>query len=257
MKVLVVDDELAAREELIYHLGLLLPEAIPFEAEHAGQVEQLLEQHHFDVAFLDIHLPGESGTDIALKLADLATPPLIIFATAYNEYALQAFELCALDYITKPFSVRRMEKTIARIRQSQQQSQALTAQQHTIRELIRQKHQTDSAESGLWVIQDNGNRKLISVQDIIYAEASGKSVLLHISDQALPCSYTLKELEQKLSEQSFCRIHKSFLVNLDFVSELVPWFAGRSKVILKDSKQTELQVSRRQLSMLKEKLNWR
>lgn len=257
MKVLVVDDELAAREELIYHLGLLLPEAICFEAEHAGQVEKLLEQHNFDVAFLDIHLPGESGTDIALTLADLTAPPLIIFATAYNEYALQAFELHALDYITKPFSARRMEKTVARIRQSQQQSQALTQQQHTIRTLIQQQKPTTPADDYLWTLQDNGTRKRIPAETVIYAEACGKSVQLHTEDQTLACSYTLKELEQKLEQQSFYRIHKSFLVNLAFVSELVPLFAGRSKLILKNTKQTELQVSRRQLSSLKEKLNWR
>ena len=257
MKILVVDDELGPRKELVFHLNSLYPEALVYEAENAEQTYKAMESHEFPVVFLDINLPGESGISIALKLSDLPQPPYIVFATAYDEYAVKAFELSALDYVVKPFTPWRMEKTVAKIRQAQGRQQALANQQQMIREFI-DNSQADAAQSSLWVVQDNGNRKRLAFEDILYAQALDKRVELHCREnQVWDSSYTLKELEEKLPGDNFYRIHKSYLLNLDYVAELIPWFAGSYRVKLNQENVPELPVSRRQLAGLKKKLDWR
>ena len=256
MKILIVEDEFGPRQELLFHLGELCPDALILEADGAAQVYARLEHQAFDAVFLDINLPGESGLSIAMQLAELPQPPLIVFATAYDKYAVKAFELSALDYVVKPFSVRRLEKTVARLRQAKGRQQALQHQQQQLRELAAM--QSGTGDASLWVVQDNGNRKLLPLSELVYAEARDKRVLLHCADgQCWDSGYTLKELEQKLANRRFCRIHKGYLLNLDFVSELVPGFAGRSRVRLRLDNSRELPVSRRQLATLKQCTDWR
>ena len=118
MRILIADDETPARDELGYILRTLVPEATFYEAADGEEALDLIEREPIDVAFLDIHMPGLDGLEVAAIIMDGPEPPLIVFATAYDEHVLQALELATFDYVMKPFNERRLAQTVKRIRQA-------------------------------------------------------------------------------------------------------------------------------------------
>lgn len=257
MHILIADDEAPARGELRYILKPLAPEATFYEATNGLETLQAVETQPIDAVFLDINMPGLDGLAVAAIIADSPQPPLIVFATAYDEHALRAIELAALDYVVKPFDERRLEMTLGRIRRALTERAVLQEKQAAQRTYFAQA--APAAElTKLWGERANASRVLVDYANILWVEADEKDVYMQTSaGEKLRVRYTLKELEQRLAAHNFIRAHKAFLVNLNGVAEVSPWFSGAYTVRMKDAAHTEIPMSRRYAAAIKKLTGWR
>ncbi len=256
MHILITDDETPARGELRFILEDLVPEATFYEAATGSEALDVIEAEPVEVVFLDINMPGMDGLTAAATIADLPDPPLIVFATAYDEHALRAFELAALDYVVKPFDERRLAATMARVGQALDERATLAQRQSAIRRYLQQ-----AAPAGglakLWGQRENESRVLADYAEILWIEAEDKKVYITTTaGEKLLVRHTLKELESRLEAHNFARVHKGYLVNLDHVAEVEPWFSGAYVVRLADAARTEIPMSRRYAARLKEVTGW-
>ncbi len=257
MNILIADDETPARGELRFILESLEPEAALFEATDGAETLKTVEAEPVDVIFLDINMPGMDGLAVAATIMDGPQPPLIVFATAYDEHALRAIELAALDYVVKPFDERRLKVTMERIRRSLAERALVQEKQAALREYL-SKAAPGGGLTKLWGERVSENRVLVNYGDILWIEADEKDVYMHTgAGEKLRVRYTLKELEPRLAGHNFARVHKSFLVNLEYVAEVVPWFSGTYTLRLKDAAHTEIPLSRRYAASLKKMTGWR
>ena len=257
MRILVVDDETPAREELCYVLEGLAPSAIFLEASNGAEALALIESNEVDLAFLDINMPGLDGLAVAATLMEGPEPPLVVFATAYDEHALQAFDLAALDYVVKPFDERRLAQTMERVRAALGERQALEERQAALRQYLLA-NATPGGLTKLWGQRENESRVLIDYRDILWVVAEAKRVFVQTTTgEKLLVRHTLKELEPRLESHSFARVHKGYLVNLDHVAEVEPWFSGTYVVRMADGAGTEIPMSRRYAARLKDLTGWR
>jgi len=256
MIILLVDDEFPSRQELKFVLEQLLPEATFYEAGDGDEALALIAKLNVDVAFLDINMPAMSGLAVAAVMMDSPYPPLIVFATAYDQHALKAFELAALDYVVKPFTKRRLSKTVEQLRRRLGEKNKLARQKVLIQQFLAEDPNTKKPVR-IWVEQENGGRCLLGPDKISYFEAKEKRVFVRTTDgDYWRARYTLKELEIRLANHEFCRTHKSFLVNINEIAELVPWFSGGYQIRLKDEASSPIPLSRRYAPQLKKRLNW-
>ncbi|HFD40706.1 MAG TPA: response regulator transcription factor [Anaerolineae bacterium] len=257
MHILIADDEAPARGELRYILAELVPEAVFYEAASGEEALLWIERAPVEVVFLDIHMPGLDGLAVAAAIHDRPEPPLIVFATAYDEHALRAFELAALDYVVKPFDERRLARTVARVRRALAERAVLEQRRAALGDYLAQ-----AAPAGrltkLWGQRENESRVLVDYRDILWVEAEAKKVYVHTrSGERLRVRATLKELEPRLAPHGFVRVHKGYLVNLDHVAEVEPWFSGAYTIRMADAARTEIPVSRRYAARLKGITGWR
>lgn len=260
MYILIADDEKPARGELRFILEQLDETAVFHEAKTGREALTVLEREAIDVVFLDINMPDLSGIMVAAALVENpklwknGRSPIIVFATAYNTYAVRAFELAALDYIVKPYNEQRLAQTMVRVRQ------ALSEQtQHAEKQTALQNYVASAAPrlTKLWGEQENKTSVLVDYQDILWLEAEGKKVLMktavaNSNEQKLYVRYTLKELETRLAEHGFARVHKGYMVNLNHVAEVAPWFSGTYILRMADTSRTEIPMSRQYGKQLKE-----
>ncbi|MQL53530.1 response regulator [Desulfofundulus thermobenzoicus] len=246
----VVDDEPLARDELKYLLSAHKECQVIGEAEDARGALELVARQHPDVVFLDIEMRGMSGFDAARQMINFPHPPLVVFATAYNEYAVKAFELGAVDYLLKPFEDERLAKTIERIenlkRHSGDWAQAvervaglLEARKPRVRKLP---------------VEKNGEIKLLDYQDVIFGRAKDGGVQVFTGSGSYTYTGSMTELEGRLNGEGFLRVHKSFLVNLNRVEGVLPWFKGTYWLVMNDPKRTQVPVSKNQVKELKSAL---
>lgn len=256
MNILIADDETPARGELSHILEMLAPETVLFEAVNGEEALELVSQEEIHVVFLDIRMPGLDGLSVASTIMEYPDPPLIVFATAYDEHALRAFELAALDYVMKPFDERRLEKTMARIRQTLEERSRFEQVQASMRQFL--KRASPIAElSKLWGEHPNQNKILVDYKDILWVMAENKDVFLQtIRGEKLRVRYTIKELEPRLTRNHFLRVHRAYLVNLDHVLEVVPWFSGNYLIRMDDAGHAEVPLSRRYATQLKRLTGW-
>jgi DNA-binding LytR/AlgR family response regulator len=256
MHILIADDETPARSELRYILEELAPEASFHEATTGEEALERIEREPIDVVFLDIHMPGMDGLEAAATVVDGPQPPLIVFATAYDQHALRAFELAALDYVVKPFDERRLEQTMARVRHTLAERARLEQRQAAMRAYLLQER-PEGGLAKLWGERENENYVLVGYEDILWIVAEEKKVYMHTKEgEKLLVHYTLKELEPRLKPHHFARVHRGYLVNLDHVAEVVPWFSGTYLVRMADSRRTEIPMSRRYGAQLKQETGW-
>jgi DNA-binding LytR/AlgR family response regulator len=256
MHILIADDETPARGELRYILEGLEPEATFYEAINGRQAVILVEREPIDVVFIDISMPGMDGLAAATTIMDRPEPPLIVFATAYNDHALRAFELAALDYVVKPFADRRLAQTMARVSQALAERTALAKRRATLRDFL-----FDAAPSScltkLWGQRENESRVLVDYRDILWVVAEKKKVYMQTTArERLLVRQTLKELEDRLRPYNLLRVHKGYLVNLDHVAEVEPWFSGTYVVRMADAVRTEIPMSRQYAAVLKKLTGW-
>lgn len=256
MHILIADDETPARSELKYILEPLVPEATFFEAANGTETLNLVQTKPIDVVFLDINMPGLDGLEVAAILMEMPQPPLIVFATAYREHAIQAFELAALDYVVKPFDERRLAHTVERIRQAQNKRVLLEQRQAAL-----QKYLAGTLSSAglpkLWGQRENDNRVLVDYQDILWVMAEAKKVFIYTSvGDKLLTNHTLKKLEQRLASYNFARTHKAYLVNLDHIAEVVPWFSGTYLIHMDDAERSQIPMSRGYAAKIKKLTGW-
>ena len=252
MNILIADDEKPARSELGYILQQLQADITICEARNGSEALNLAAQQPFDVIFLDINMPGVSGLGVAAALAEKPESPLIVFAKAYDVHAVRAFELAAVDYVVKPFSEQRLAKTLERIRQNLEDRERRTQQMEQVRDYLRKAAPVNSITK-LWCQRENETIALVDYVNILWIEAQEKRVFARTRDgEQMQTPYTLGELEERLRAHRFLRVHKGYLVNIDHVSEVVPWFSGTFVLRLNDSNKSEIPMSRQYAKVFKE-----
>ncbi|MCR5825126.1 MAG: LytTR family DNA-binding domain-containing protein [Oscillospiraceae bacterium] len=206
MRIAVIDDEKYSRVELIHQIRSVLPEAEVVEAGNGAQALGLLERDRFDLLFIDVHLGDLEGTTVAALARKLMPKAAVVFATAYSEYAVKAFELRAHDYILKPFDPERIRQVLE--------------------ECAAGMHGAPAQPTGRLAVHSNRHTILLDTADVSYVETdgSGRGCLVHtLGGEAYPDGSSLSEYEARLSAQGFFRIHKSCLVQLRHIQDIFPW----------------------------------
>jgi two-component system LytT family response regulator len=209
-----------------------------------------------DLLLLDVQLPGSGGNGFALlrALREQGLPlPWVIFITAYDQYALQAFEVHASDYLLKPFSQRRFREALERAK-AQLQSARLDETLKRLQALLNAQGPTQAQPARRLLVKSSGRITFLPVDEIDYIEAEGKYAVVHAKGQTHRLRESLRSLEQRLDAR-FVRVHKSTIVNVERIQELHPWFHGDGVIVLEDG--TELRLSRRYKPLLEERLGGR
>lgn len=247
LKVLIADDESLARETLKLLLANISEVANVYEAENGKQAIALANQYQPDIVILDIEMPSLSGIEVCKHLPKKS---IVIFATAYNEYAVEAFELNAIDYILKPFDDDRFYVAFGRAKEQyrDEESQYYARLSETIQKMMSEKQEQYRQRL---VIRDPGRIRLIDVALINYITGAGNYAEIHLSDgKQILHRETLTVLESQLDPSIFVRIHRSSLVRRSFIIELRPNDKGDYCVVLKSGET--LTLSRRNRSKLDE-----
>lgn len=251
IKCIIVEDEIPSAEELSYVLSQYNFIEISGIAYDSVEALNLINNVSFDVAFLDINIPLGSGMEIAKHIKNDNNALDIIFITAYNMHAIEAFELQAFDYILKPFEEIRISKTINRLKKKYLNNKEDQKDMFDkISEII---NKLSEEEKNLKRIpcEENGIIKLVDVSDIYYCYIEDEKTYIKTSEKSYFTNYTLCKIETKTS---FFRVHRSYLVNIDKIKELYSWFNGTYKLIIDDNEKTEIPVSRSNVKKLKELL---
>jgi two-component system response regulator LytT len=259
LTALIIDDEVLARQELQYLL------------EHSGDVEVLAQgtngieavdlilAHRPDMVFLDVQMPGLDGFAVLKKLLERKIPlPQIVFATAYDQYAVRAFEVNAVDYLLKPFDRKRVLQTIqkAAARIAAPAESASDSKLDALLRLMEQQAQGPKANSGKVIVRAQNRLLLVDQREICFASIEGGtiSVVTNAVEGQSNCR-TLEELLDQLDPETFLRAHRSYVVNIQHIREVVPWFKSIYQLRMDDSKKTEIPVSRSQTKRLRDLFN--
>ncbi|MBJ7572150.1 response regulator transcription factor [Bacillus halotolerans] len=239
LRVLIVDDEILARDELAYLLKRTNEELEINEAENIESAfDQMMDQKP-DLLFLDVDLSGENGFDIAKRLKNMKNPPVIVFATAYDQYALKAFEVDALDYLTKPFDEERVRQTMKKYKK--------------VKREIDEPEQICHASQHKLALSVGESIVIVDTKDIIFAGTEDGHVHVKTFDASYSVNDTLVVIEKKLPETDFLRVHRSFVVNTEYIKEIQPWFNSTYNLIMKDG--SKIPVSRTYAKELKKLLH--
>jgi two-component system LytT family response regulator len=245
--ILIVDDEAPARERLRRLLAGLEDVQVIGEAGDGIEAVEMIEGQRPDLVLLDIQMPGLDGFGV---LQALEEPPAVIFVTAYDEYAIRAFEVHALDYLLKPFSRERLENAICRAQEALAGEQDLAAQLGPLLESLA----TEGRFLTRLAVHDRDRIRVLDADEVDWISIEDEQVLVHVGDQVYAIRRTLTELEAQLDPHHFFRAHRSALVNLDRVQEIIPWFKGSH--ILRLTTGAEVELSRAQARALRKILDW-
>lgn len=253
LKALIVDDEYPARQELRYMLGNIGNVEIVGEATNATEALALIRALDYSVLFLDIAMPGMNGLELGAAIQELPRPPHVIFVTAYDEYAVRAFEVNAVDYILKPVEERRLRRAVEKVMRLCQEASAQEAAGAAAGQAIRSNGEGQERVIKIDRIpaEKQGKTILVSESDIFYAFTEQDYVYIKTFSEKLFTRFTLKELEARLNPSVFFRTHRCYLVNLHKVKEVVPFFNGTYNLIVEDKERSEVPVSRAQAKKLR------
>ncbi len=239
MRALVVDDEPLVRSELVYALGRIGPAIEVGEAGDAVEALRALAAEPYDVVFLDINLPGLSGIEASRVIGKLERAPQIVFVTADDSHAVDAFELAAVDYVVKPVSQARLARTVERVR----------ALRGTAPEPAR------GPAAPLRVALEDGERqRLVRIAEIRYVQANGHLVTARVGAGDLRWKGSLTDAAARLEPCGFLRVHRAYLVNPERVVEVEPYFGGAYLLRVDDKARSEVPVSRNYLPAVRKAL---
>jgi DNA-binding LytR/AlgR family response regulator len=233
LRALIVDDEAPARSELRYLLGVHAGIEVVGEAASAGEALRLAEAVAYDVLFLDVEMPGLTGIEAARLVREGPGAPAVVFVTAHERYAVDAFAVEAFDYLLKPVDANRLGRVVER--------------------LSRRRQGRAPASIAKIPVVSAGQTVLIDHDAVHYVQADGDYSRVHTYDRSYLCTSSLRELEGALPA-SFVRIHRSYVVNLAKVSAVRRAGPDRLRLALADEAQTELDVARRQSRQVRERL---
>jgi len=233
IRALLVDDEAPARSELRYLLAAHADVEVIGEAASAAEALALVEQA--DVVFLDVEMPELTGVAAAPIVRERTDPPAIVFVTAHERYAVEAFAVEAFDYLLKPVDPDRLARVLERLRE------------RTVENVL-------PVEKVPVVV--GGGTELLDYDQVHYVQADGDYSRVHTYDRSYLCTSSLGELEERLPQSRFARIHRSYLVNLGKVAGVRRASPDRLRLQLADADQTELDVARRQSRQLRERLGF-
>jgi two-component system response regulator LytT len=269
LTALIIDDEPLARQELQYLLERVGGVEVLAQGTNGIEAVELIREHKPDVVFLDVQMPGLDGFAVLKKLLDRKVPmPQVVFATAFNQYAVRAFEVNAVDYLLKPFDRKRVMQTIekAMARRSAPAESASDAKLDALLRLVEEQAQaqtqtqmptqTPKSQSGKVIVRAQSRLLLVDQGEICFASIDDGtiSVVTRNVEGHSNCR-TLEELMDQLDPETFWRAHRSFVVNIQHIREVVPWFKSSYQLRMDDPKKTEIPVSRAQTKRLRELFN--
>lgn len=241
IKLVLADDESLAREDLMRMLSSEADFEVIGQASDGKQALELARRLKPDVVFLDIDMPFLTGIEVALELAQDPSPPRVVFSTAFDQYAVDAFEANALDYILKPCRQDRLKKALEKIKThfsaGQKQNGLGKLEGSFLKKGLIQK---------IAARQKNSKEKMVlDPAEIDFFHAESAEVFAHIKGQDFIVSLTLKELAEGLESRGFAQCHKAYIVNLSRVQKISPLFSGNYQIILKTSDAPKVPLSRR------------
>jgi two-component system, LytTR family, response regulator LytT len=245
ISALLVDDEQLAREELSYLLKEFPEVEVLATARNGLEAIKLIENLEPDVVFLDVQMPGLDGLGVIQKLREKNIPlPHFILATAYDQYALEAFRLEALDYLLKPIEKDRLALSVER---------ALKTIGEKIRTALPEAPPPKPGSQRTKLLVKSSNRNfIVDAQDVVYATIEDGLITVVATGVEGESNYrTIEELQSNLDPDTFWRVHRSFLVNIHRIREVIPWFKSSFQLRMDDKKQTEIPVSRVQTKRLR------
>lgn len=237
MKALIIDDERLARKELVKLLEEHPSIEVAGEAQNADEAEQLITDLNPDVLFLDIQMPGRTGFQL---LESLDTVPLVVFTTAYDEFALKAFEINALDYLLKPITAERLGEAVHKIQEKERMRSG------------RGRDLKLGLEDQVFV-KDGERCWFVSLANIRLFESDGNYIKVYFDTNRPMIHKSLNALDEKLDERSFFRASRKHIINLSWVEGIEPWFNGGLMVKLRGGDKVE--VSRRQAAKFKDMMS--
>jgi two-component system response regulator LytT len=240
LRVLVVDDEQPARDELAFQLGRLDEVDEVLGAAEATECLRLLEYGDVDAVFLDVRMPGLDGLELGRIVRLLARPPMLVFVTAFDSYAVEAFGLAAVDYLLKPVRAERLRATVKRLLETRRGIEAGAVT-----------HPDDDTLGDRLPVLARGRIVLVNVADIRVALVAGERVVLHTQEGRFQARHTLAELEHRLHGRGFLRVHRAYLVNLRHVLTIESFFNGTYLLKLRDVPDLTVPVSRRHAADLR------
>ena len=271
LTALIIDDEPLARQELQYLLESEGGVEVLALGSNGIEAVELIRSHNPDVVFLDVQMPGLDGFAVIKKLLDRKVAlPQVVFATAFDQYAVRAFEVNAVDYLLKPFDKKRVQQTLekaaARIAAKQEPANLnheAEAKLDALLRLVEERTQAERSQvpaakaiSGKVVVRTQNRLLLVDQREICFAsiEDGTISVMTPTVEGHSNCR-TLEELMDQLDPVAFWRAHRSFVVNIQHIREVVPWFKSSYQLRMDDPKRTEIPVSRSQTKRLRELFN--
>jgi DNA-binding LytR/AlgR family response regulator len=250
IRALVVDDEKLARDRLIGFLGKVPGVEIVGQATNGVEAVASIERDKPDLVFLDVQMPGMDGFEVLKAIPQPA--PHVVFATAFDDYAIRAFEVEAVDYLLKPFARARVEEAVGRVRARLERGTDGLDVEAVLKRI------EEGRKEYLRQIPVHAGKRilLIAIDEVQWFGVEYRLVYAHTAERAYMTNFTLRELEDRLDPELFFRAHKASLVNMRQVKEIVPWFGGRYKLIMRDQAGSEVPVSRAQARALRAKLRW-
>ena len=237
IRALIVDDEPLARERIRTLLKDEPELEIVSESANGSEAVRDIQRLAPDLVFLDVQMPELTGFEVLDRL-DPARMPVIVFVTAYDQYALRAFEVCALDYLLKPFDRERFGRALARARSELNRRQAGQMNKRVLKLLT----ELGSGKKHLekLMIRAGGRVFFLRAEEIDWIEAAGNYVRLHAGKEAYLYRETMSKLEAQLNPERFARIHRSAMVNVERIKEMQPWFRGDYVIVLRDNQKLML-----------------
>jgi two-component system LytT family response regulator/two-component system response regulator LytT len=265
LRVMVVDDEPLAREELCYLLARIPDVDVVAQATNGLDAISAVEQHAPDLLFLDIQMPGLSGYEVARRLLQREDDvPALVFVTAFDQHAIQAFEVNAVDYLLKPVEGARLEQAVARARRRLRVERmpggtagagpSPVPYNDQLEQIVRLMAGRQARRDQV-AIKVGERFMLVQAAEIIYASLADESINIVTGAVTGASNYrTLDDLQARLDPEIFWRVHRSHVVNINKIKEIVPWFSRNYILRMRDAKATEIPVSRSQTKRLREYL---
>jgi two-component system, LytTR family, response regulator LytT len=254
MQTLIIDDERPAREELAFLLKGIPEVAIIGQGKNGLDAVNLIKEHNPDLVFLDVQMPGLDGFGVIKKLAEKKIKmPQIIFATAFDEYAVQAFEVNAVDYVLKPFDKGRVAKAVQRAKKMIEAQTSPVERLETLVEQLGGPKPAEAAKHVKLLLKAQQRMFLVDAEEMVYASIQDGTITIFTKDAEGVSNYrTIEELQSQLDSERFWRAHRSYLVNIDHIKEVVPWFKSSFMLKMSDKRTSEIPVSRAQTRRLRE-----
>jgi two-component system, LytTR family, response regulator LytT len=278
ISALIIDDEQLAREELKYLLDSVGDVDVVAQGSNGIEAIELIDEHHPDLVFLDVQMPGQDGFAVIQRLVDrlksadagaetnAAPLPQFVFATAYDQYAVRAFNVNAVDYLLKPFDLARVSEAVDRARAriaagspspGAEQAPGIESQLHRLLSLLNRPQNTEQGRApAKLIVQAQSRLLLVDQADICFASIDEGviRIVTRVFEGQSKCR-TLEELLELLDSTRFWRAHRGFVVNIDQIREVMPWFKSSYQLRMNDKQQTEIPVSRAQTKRLRELFN--
>ena len=255
ISALIVDDERPARDELAFLLKSFPEIDVVAHGKNGLEAIALIKEHEPDLVFLDVQMPGLDGFGVIKKLVERKVRvPQIVFATAFDNYAIQAFDVNAVDYVLKPFDKSRLAKAIQRAKKL---VEAHASPVERLESLVSQLSSPAPkvAQPAKVLVKSHERMFLVDAEEIIYASIQDGSITIYAREAEGTSNYrTIEELAAALDSEIFWRPHRSYLVNIDHIKEVVPWFKSSYMLKMNDKRSSEIPVSRAQTKRLRELL---